>query len=52
LGLTSMQERMKLVGGQLSIASRVAQGTTIVASVPLRSQPRPLASEPSSAVAS
>jgi signal transduction histidine kinase len=39
LGLTSMQERMKLVGGQLSIVSKVAEGTTIVARVPLRSQP-------------
>jgi PAS domain S-box-containing protein len=39
LGLTSMQERMKLVGGELSIASRVAQGTTIIARVSLQSQP-------------
>jgi len=35
LGLISMQERMKLVGGQLSITSRVAQGTLVVARVPL-----------------
>jgi signal transduction histidine kinase len=38
LGLTSMQERMNLVGGQLSITSRVARGTTVIAHVPLRSQ--------------
>jgi len=37
LGLISMQERMKLVGGQLSITSRVAQGTIVGARAPLRS---------------
>jgi len=46
LGLTSMQERMKLVGGQLSIFSQAAQGTTIVARVPLRSPPVTFPSEP------
>jgi signal transduction histidine kinase len=45
-----MQERMKLVGGQLSIASQLAQGTTIVARVPLRSQPEPNWSTGSSSV--
>jgi PAS domain S-box-containing protein len=40
VGLISMQERMKLVGGQMSITSQVAHGTTIAARVPLRSQPR------------
>ena len=31
LGLTSMKERLKLVGGELSIESRVKQGTAILA---------------------
>jgi PAS domain S-box-containing protein len=35
LGLTSMQERLKLVGGQLSIESKPVGGTTIRARVPL-----------------
>jgi PAS domain S-box-containing protein len=35
LGLTSMRERLKLVGGQLSIASKPVRGTTIQALVPL-----------------
>jgi len=34
LGLISMQERVKLVGGQLSIESRPQKGTTIHARVP------------------
>jgi PAS domain S-box-containing protein len=37
LGLTSMQERMKLVGGELSINSQPKRGTTIHASVRLNS---------------
>ena len=36
LGLTSMKERLKLVGGQLSIHSERGRGTTIHALVPLR----------------
>jgi PAS domain S-box-containing protein len=36
LGLTSMKERLKLVGGTLSIQSHLKQGSTIVASVPFR----------------
>jgi PAS domain S-box-containing protein len=36
LGLTSMRERLKLVGGQLSIHSQPGRGTTIHAVVPLR----------------
>ena len=36
LGLTSMQERLKAVGGQLSIQSQRGQGTTIYAVAPLR----------------
>ena len=36
LGLVSMAERIKLVGGQLSIESHPGSGTTIHASVPLR----------------
>jgi signal transduction histidine kinase len=35
LGLTSMRERMKLAGGQLSIQSEPGAGTTICATVPL-----------------
>jgi PAS domain S-box-containing protein len=35
LGLTSMQERLKLVDGQLSIDSAAQRGTTIQARVPL-----------------
>ena len=34
LGLTSMKERLKLVGGELRIKSRPSRGTTIVARVP------------------
>jgi PAS domain S-box-containing protein len=37
LGLTSMQERLRLVGGELSINSRLQRGTTIHARVPLTS---------------
>jgi signal transduction histidine kinase len=37
LGLTSMRERVGLVGGQLSIHSEVGRGTTIHARVPLSS---------------
>jgi signal transduction histidine kinase len=35
LGLTSMQERLKLVNGRLSIDSKPQRGTTILARVPL-----------------
>ena len=35
LGLTSMRERLKVVGGQLSIHSKPGRGTTIHAVVPL-----------------
>lgn len=43
LGLTSMKERLKLVGGELIIESRVKQGTAVVARVPIslaREHPR------------
>jgi PAS domain S-box-containing protein len=36
LGLTSMKERLKVVGGQLSIQSKRVRGTAIHAVVPLR----------------
>jgi signal transduction histidine kinase len=36
LGLTSMKERLKLVGGELVIESQARQGTTVVARAPLR----------------
>ena len=36
LGLTSMKERLKVVGGQLSIQSQRGQGTTLHAVAPLR----------------
>ena len=39
LGLTSMTERLKVVGGRLSIHSQPGHGTTIDAVAPLR---RPL----------
>jgi signal transduction histidine kinase len=35
LGLTSMRERLKLVGGHLVIDSQPAKGTTITAVIPL-----------------
>ena len=35
LGLTSMKERMRLVGGECSIDSQPGQGTTVFASIPL-----------------
>jgi len=35
LGLTSMKERLKLVGGQFSVDSKVRVGTTVHACVPL-----------------
>jgi PAS domain S-box-containing protein len=38
LGLTSMRERLKLVGGQLSIDSKPNQGTTVFARVPLSAE--------------
>jgi signal transduction histidine kinase len=37
LGLISMQERLKLLNGTLSIESQLQHGTTIHASVPHRS---------------
>ena len=37
LGLRSMQERLKLVNGQLFIESKLHRGTTVQARVPLRS---------------
>ena len=36
LGLTSMKERLKVIGGQLSIHSQQGLGTTIYAVAPLR----------------
>jgi signal transduction histidine kinase len=41
IGLISMQERLKILDGILSIESRPQRGTTIDASVPLRSEIRP-----------
>jgi PAS domain S-box len=38
LGLTSMRERLRLVGGQFSIDSQPNQGTTVFARVPLPDQ--------------
>jgi signal transduction histidine kinase len=35
LGLTSMNERLKLIHGKLSVESHIGQGTTILATVPL-----------------
>lgn len=39
LGLISMEERLRLVGGELSVDSAVASGTRIEARVPLRASP-------------
>jgi PAS domain S-box-containing protein len=39
LGLTSMRERLKLVGGDLVIDSQPAKGTTIMARVPVPAAP-------------
>jgi signal transduction histidine kinase len=36
LGLTSMKERLKLVGGELVIESQSKRGTTVVARAPLQ----------------
>ena len=41
LGLTSMKERVTLVGGELSIQSQPKKGTTINVRVPLRSRMKP-----------
>ncbi len=38
LGLTSMEERAKLMGGELSIYARESQGTTIRARIPLKTR--------------
>jgi len=38
LGLVSMQERLRLVNGELSIESQAKRGTTIHARVPLHSE--------------
>ena len=35
LGLTSMKERLKLVGGELSIHSKPQEGTTVLACIPI-----------------
>jgi signal transduction histidine kinase len=40
LGLTSMKERVRLVGGTIAIESKPMGGTTIHARVPLESKPR------------
>jgi signal transduction histidine kinase len=40
LGLTSMEERVRLVGGTIAIESKPMGGTTIHARVPLESKPR------------
>ena len=42
LGLISMEERLKLVNGTLTIESQPKSGTTIHATVPLRSDAMPL----------
>jgi PAS domain S-box-containing protein len=38
LGLTSMNERLKLVGGSLEVTSKLGEGTRIEATIPLSSQ--------------
>lgn len=39
LGLTSMKERLKLVGGELFIESQSTRGTTVLARAPVQSTP-------------
>ena len=41
LGLTSMKERLKVIGGQLSIHSQRGRGTTVHAVAPLRVPTKP-----------
>jgi signal transduction histidine kinase len=41
LGLTSMKERLKVIGGELSIDSQRGRGTTIHAVTPLRPPAQP-----------
>jgi len=43
LGLTSMKERLKLVGGELVIESQSKRGTTVLARAPLRRSQGPIA---------
>jgi signal transduction histidine kinase len=38
LGLVSMQERVRLVGGQFSVWSRASLGTQVEAIVPIRAK--------------
>lgn len=42
LGLISMEERMKLVNGEFSVASELKRGTTIHVSAPLATETKPL----------
>ena len=37
LGMISMQERARLVGGTLTVQSALGKGTTVTATVPLKS---------------
>ena len=39
LGLASMRERVKLLGGEIDIESAPGRGTTILAWVPLKAEP-------------
>jgi signal transduction histidine kinase len=42
LGLISMEERLKIVGGELLIESQPQRGTTIFARVPFRTENNPI----------
>jgi signal transduction histidine kinase len=48
LGLTSMKERLKLVGGELFIESQPNSGTTVLARAPIHAS-HPLGDRPSAA---
>ncbi len=48
MGLLSMEERVRLLGGQIAITSAPGQGTEICASFPLHRPPQPLEESPSS----
>ena len=44
IGLATMQERVRFVGGKLLVNSRPGEGTEVTASAPLHLWPHPMAS--------
>jgi NarL family two-component system sensor histidine kinase LiaS len=45
LGLRGLQERVQLVGGSVSIVSSPGEGTEVTLSLPMKSDPVPVAKE-------